>query len=85
MFTVYKRFARQVPVYRLKDDLDEILDGIFYKSELRKIPTPVPCFQPFGKAVFNERHPEMLIPTRLLSKVNQQLSLPGCSSFLRLV
>ena len=37
MFTVYKRFARQVPVYKLKDDADEILDGSFYESEIQKI------------------------------------------------
>ena len=27
IFTVYKRMARQVPVYKLKDDAGEILDG----------------------------------------------------------
>ena len=37
MFTIYKRFARQVPVYKLKDDADEILDGIFYEVELQKV------------------------------------------------
>ena len=37
MFTVYKRFARQVPVYKLKDDAGEILDGSFYEPELQKI------------------------------------------------
>jgi len=25
MFTIYKRFARQVPVYKLKDDAGEML------------------------------------------------------------
>ena len=29
--------ARQVPVYKLKDDVDEILDGTFYEPELQKI------------------------------------------------
>ena len=37
MFTVYKRFARQVPVYKLKDDAGEILDGKFNESELQKV------------------------------------------------
>ena len=37
MFTIYKRFARQVPVYKLKDDAGEILDGAFYEPELQKV------------------------------------------------
>ena len=37
MFTIYKRFSRQVPVYKLKDDADEILDGTFYEAELQKV------------------------------------------------
>ena len=37
MFTIYKRFARQVPVYKLKDDAGEILDGTFYEAELQKV------------------------------------------------
>ena len=37
MFTIYKRFARQVPVYKLKDDAGEILEGTFYELELQKI------------------------------------------------
>ena len=37
MFTVYKRFSRQVPVYKLKDDAGEILDGTFYEAELQKV------------------------------------------------
>ena len=37
MFTVYKRMARQVPVYKIKDDAGEILDGTFYEPELQKI------------------------------------------------
>ena len=37
MFTVYKRFARQVPVYKLKEDAGENLDGTFYEPELQKI------------------------------------------------
>ena len=37
MFTVYKRFARQVPVYKLNNDAGEILDGTFYESELQKV------------------------------------------------
>ena len=37
MFTIYKRFARQVPVYKLKDDAGEILDGTFYEAKLQKV------------------------------------------------
>ena len=37
LLTVYKRFPRQVPVYKLKDDAVEILDGTFYEPELQKI------------------------------------------------
>ena len=37
IFTVYKRRARQVPVYKLKDDAGEIIDGTFYEPELQKI------------------------------------------------
>ena len=37
MLTIYKRFARQVPVYKLKDDAGEILDGTFYEPELQKV------------------------------------------------
>ena len=37
IFTVYKRMPRQVPVYKLKDDAGEIVDGTFYEPELQKI------------------------------------------------
>ena len=37
MFTIYKRFARQVPVYKLKDDAGEVLEGTFYEPEVQKI------------------------------------------------
>ena len=37
VFTVYKRFPRQVPVYKNIDDAGEILDGTFYEPELQKI------------------------------------------------
>ena len=37
MFTIYKRFVRQVPIYKLKDDAGEILDGAFYEPELQKV------------------------------------------------
>jgi len=37
VFTIYKRFARQVPVYKLKDDAGEILQGTFYEPEIQKI------------------------------------------------
>ena len=30
MFTIYKRFARQAPVYKLKDDDGEILEILVY-------------------------------------------------------
>ncbi|XP_073235071.1 SCAN domain-containing protein 3-like [Porites lutea] len=33
----FQRMARQVPVYKLKDDAGEILDGTFYEPELQKI------------------------------------------------
>ena len=36
-FTVYKRMARQEPVYKLKDDAGEILDRTFYEPELQNI------------------------------------------------
>lgn len=29
--------VRQVPVYKLKDDVSEVLDGIFYEAELQKV------------------------------------------------
>ena len=35
MFTIHKRFARQVPVYKLKFDANEILDGTFCEPELQ--------------------------------------------------
>ena len=37
MFTIYKRFALQGPVYKLKDDGGEILEGTSYEPELQKI------------------------------------------------
>ena len=37
LFTIYKQFARQVPVYKLKADAGEILEGTFYEPELQKI------------------------------------------------
>ena len=37
MFTVFKRMARQVSVYKLTDDAGEVLDGTFYEPELQKI------------------------------------------------
>ena len=37
MFTIYKRFARQVPVYKLKDHSGEILEETFYEPELQKL------------------------------------------------
>ena len=37
MFMIYKRFARQVPVYKLKEGAGEILDGTLYEAELQKV------------------------------------------------
>lgn len=37
IFTIYKRTTRRVPVYKLKDDAGEILEGTFYEPELQKI------------------------------------------------
>ena len=37
IFTVYQWMARQVPVYKLKDDAGEILDGTFYEPAVQKI------------------------------------------------
>ena len=38
LFTMYKRFPRQVPVYKVyKDDAGGILEGTFYEPELQKI------------------------------------------------
>ena len=37
IFTIYKRMTRRVPVYKLKDDVGEILEGTFNKPELQKI------------------------------------------------
>ena len=34
---IYKQFARQVPVHKLKDDSGEILDATFYEEELQKV------------------------------------------------
>jgi transposase InsO family protein len=36
-FTVEERYDRHPPVYKLKDQLEEILDGVFYEPELQKI------------------------------------------------
>ena len=37
MFTIYKRFAREMLVYKLKDDAREIVDATFYEAELQKV------------------------------------------------
>ena len=37
MFTIYKPFSLQVPVYKQKDHAGEILDGTFYEAELQKV------------------------------------------------
>jgi len=37
IFTISKRFPRQPPVYTIKDQMGEVLQGVFYESELQKI------------------------------------------------
>ena len=43
IFTVYKRMARQVPVYKLKDDAGEILDEHFMSLNCRKLLRTMMC------------------------------------------
>ena len=37
IFTVTERIPRRPPVYRLKDEQDEVLDGVFYEPEIQKV------------------------------------------------
>jgi len=37
IFEIVKRFPRHPPVYRIKDMMDEIIEGTFYEAELQKV------------------------------------------------
>ena len=41
MFTIHKVHPSDPPVYRLIDDLGEVLDGTFYEPELQKVSVPI--------------------------------------------
>ena len=41
MFTIHVVHPSDPPVYRLRDDLGELLDGTFYELELQKVSVPV--------------------------------------------
>ena len=41
MFTIHEVHPSDLPVYRLRDDLGEVLDGTFYELELQKVSVPV--------------------------------------------
>ena len=41
MFTIHEVHPSDPPVYRLIDDLGEVLDGTFYEPELQKVSVPV--------------------------------------------
>ena len=41
MFTIHEVHPSDPPVYRLRDDLGEMLDGTFYELELQKVSVPV--------------------------------------------
>ena len=40
IFTIHEVHPSDSPVYRLIDDLGEMLDGIFYEPELQKVLVP---------------------------------------------
>ena len=40
MFTIYEVHPSEPPVYRLRDDLGEVLEGTFYEMELQKVLVP---------------------------------------------
>ena len=40
MFTIHEVHPSDSPVYRLRDDLGEVLDGTFYELELQKVSVP---------------------------------------------
>ncbi|KAI0239814.1 hypothetical protein LSAT2_009420, partial [Lamellibrachia satsuma] len=41
MFTIHEVHPSDPPVYRLRDDLGEVLNGTFYELELQKVSVPV--------------------------------------------
>ena len=41
MFTVHEVHLSEPPVYRLREDLGDALDGTFYEQELQKVSVPV--------------------------------------------
>ena len=41
MFTIHEVHPADPPVYRLRDDLGEVLEGTFYELELQKVSVPV--------------------------------------------
>ena len=41
LFTIHEVHPSDPPVYRLRDDLGEVLDGTFYELELQKVSVPV--------------------------------------------
>ena len=41
MFTIHEVHPSDPPVYRLRDDLGEVLEGTFYELELQKVSVPV--------------------------------------------
>ena len=41
MFTIHEVHPSDPPVYRLRDDLGEVLDDTFYEMELQKVSAPV--------------------------------------------
>ena len=40
MFTIHEVHPSDPPVYRLRDDLGEVLEGTFYEMELQKVSVP---------------------------------------------
>ena len=40
VFTVHEVHPSEPPVYRLRDDLGDVLDGTFYELELQKVSVP---------------------------------------------
>ena len=40
IFTIHEVHPSDPPVYRLRDDLGEVLEGTFYEMELQKVSVP---------------------------------------------
>ena len=40
IFTVHEVHPSDLPVYRLMDDIGEVLDGTFYDTDLQKVSVP---------------------------------------------